>query len=221
MIEVARRRKIKGDEAVRKHDLSLAQKEYETAYKRLKGLPIDGWNVRREKDNLVIEIASMMITVALKLENHKAVHRWADLIIRQDLTFKEAYERWDRLAWDDNHTDAADCKNEAGFIAHYGKAVALQKRGRVTAAIGEFEWALECDRSCHATYYQLETLKQKKADFDRMQDKTDQQLKKGWLEGEKSEAEESEAEESGAEESEAEESGAEENEAQDRKTENE
>ena len=203
MIEVARRRKVKGDEAVHKHDLSLAQQSYETAYRRLKDLPIDGWNVRREMDNLMIEIASKLITMALKLENHKAVHRWANLIICRHLTFREPYEQW-VLVWDENHTDAADYKDEAGFIAHYGKAVAFQKQKKLTAAIREFERALRCDRSCHATYYQLETLKQKEAEFHKMQDKTDQQLGIGWLEAEESEAEESEAEKSEAEESEVE-----------------
>ena len=154
------------------------------------------WDVDRERYDLEVRLVSKLIVVALELQDHESIHRWANLSIRKRFDLRDAYA----YAWtvDENPGDAADYTNEAGHIAHYGKAVAFQKQGKITAAIGEFALALQCDEGCRATYYQLESLKRMETEEDKLQHQIDLQLER-----ERERAEEREADEGRWEEEEA------------------
>ena len=155
--------------------------------------------------DLRAEIASKLIAVALELQDHETVHRWADLNIGQASRFVDL----DEYLWtaEIGYYEPVSYRREALKIAHYGKAATFQKQGKITAAIQEFKNALECNGDCHASYYQHEFLKQMETEEDRLQYRKDQQLdeerKAREREMEEREAEEREAEEREAEEREA------------------
>ena len=143
---------MEADEAIRMHDLPLARRMYESAYSKIEDLNISQTNIWEEWLGLVARIVSNLIVVVLELHDHEAVHRWADLSIDQLLTDAEYYG------------------DEIGYITYYGKAATFKKQGKISAAIRNFEWALNYDGGCHATYYQIESLKQVETEEDRLRD---------------------------------------------------
>ena len=166
------------------HNLPLARETYEAAYSKIEDLNFWYTSLGREWYGLAASIVSKLIVLVLELHDHEAVHRWADLSIEKQFpAWLDAYSGYYK-------TDVADYRDEIGYIAHYGKAVTFQKQGKTTAAILEFERALECDGGCHATYYQLGSLKVKQAEIeeDRLQHMTDEEremeksIAKGWVE---------------------------------------
>ena len=154
------------------------------------------WDFHLDWRDLRAEIASKLIAVALELQDHETVHRWADLSIGQGSRFMDLDNEYLWTA-EIGYCEPVSYKKEAVKIAHYGKAVSFQKQGKITAAIQEYKNALECNGDCHASYYQNEFLMQMETEEDRLQYKKDQQLeeerKARERELEKREAEEREA----------------------------
>ncbi|KAL8797319.1 MAG: hypothetical protein Q9195_000473 [Heterodermia aff. obscurata] len=190
MIEVAHRRRVKGDDAARKGNFPLARQLYEAAYDKLRHRPVCEYRsladsrardddlehkVRHEWREEDARIVSELIMVVLELQDYEAVYRWAVLSIYNgyyfeaedighDWTIDQYYEDYFEENRILNRRPLINPNNEAAYIAHYGKAVALQKQGKITAAIREFMLALR-DRACHASYYQLKLLEQRWLDM--------------------------------------------------------
>ena len=161
------------------------------------------WDFHLDWRDLRAEIASKLIAVALEVQDHETVHRWADLNIGQDSRFVVLRNEYLWTA-EIGYCEPVSYEREAVKIAHYGKAATFQKQGKITAAIQEYKNALECNGDCHASYYQHEFLKQMETEEDKLQYRKDQQLE-----------EERKARERGMEEREMEEREAEEREAAD------
>ena len=101
----------------------------------------------------------------MELQDDEAVGRWVAVI----LALHEPPDLWDPYDdYDDHFLPMSELywAVEAFYTAYYSKAVILQRQGKITAAIQNFEAAMTCDGGCHATYYQLEKLKRQKADED-------------------------------------------------------
>ena len=100
----------------------------------------------------------------MELQDDEAVRHWVDTIfaIHHQSSNGGYYYIWNSM-YD---------RVEALYTAYYSKAVVLKRQGKITAAIRNFEAALKCDGGCHATYYQLECLKQQETeeDIERYQD---------------------------------------------------
>ena len=94
----------------------------------------------------------------MELQDDEAVRHWVETILAIHHWFPE-----------DEHHDIRTgvyYAVEAFYTAYYSKAVILQRRGQITAAILNFKVALMWDGGCHATYYQLENLKRQETDED-------------------------------------------------------
>ena len=196
---MAHRRTFQGDEVLREHDFELARQKYEAAYEKLSNVPVNDCQIKWEWKNLRLKVISQLIVVALELQDHKAVHRWADLSICKDLR-RPNWRRPDLRkphTFKDYHVDSVEYAFhksyalESAYVAHYGKAVTFQKQGNITAAIREFKWAMRRDVPCHATYYQLERLQLLETEQDKEQDRREEQheMEEGAEEGEGAEEE--------------------------------
>ena len=161
-------RRAKGDEAFSANNFVLAHRYLEAAYASVRKINSTVWNGgndghyhysspnRSVSPNLVTEVLTKLTIASLELNDFDQVHRWAVEIFDLEPTFLEAYTNdwWkDSVAW----------AREANYAANYCRAVALQKQGKIDDAIRYFQAALVCDSACHASYYQLDALRQTKA----------------------------------------------------------
>lgn len=94
----------------------------------------------------------------MELQDDDAVRHWVDTIHALHHSHTDYW--FYNFRYESNHA------NEAFYTAYYSKAVMLQRQGKITAAIRNFEAARIFDRSCQATYYQLENLKRQETDED-------------------------------------------------------
>ena len=161
-LQIATERSAKGDKAFRAKNYRLARSKYEAAYNTLQtaddALRYTLWSESCDTASkaLTMDILPKLTETSLELDDFDNVHRWADDIIALKPHF---------LRDDTNPLFNGSTLYSANVfhLAYYCKAVAYQKEGRPNAgylAMRNFEHALACDGGSHATYYQLEALKE-------------------------------------------------------------
>ena len=94
--------------------------------------------------------------ISLKTSDYGAVHHWADKIIDLEENFLHHW-RYAASVYVRRYIHYAA---EAYYTAYYSKAVAFQKIGDLENAMDNFRGALFTNGGCHASWYQLENLKQ-------------------------------------------------------------
>ena len=152
-MEVASKRIVKADELSRVGDLLEAREWYEAAYQKVKG----HWGETRA-NVIVAESLTKLTRVSMELQDDDAARHWIDSIL-------DIYDNYSDICLYTMDLDLYYA-DEACYTAHYSKGLMLQRQGKITAAIRNFEAALMCNRGCHATYYQLEHLRRQETDED-------------------------------------------------------
>ena len=150
---MARNRIVKADGFFRVGDLLGAQEWYEAAYQKVQRYSYDA-----QADILIADALTRLTRVSMELRDDDAARHWIDSILALD-------HRCADICILTSRTDVYYA-DEACYLAYYSKGVMLQRQGKITGAILNFEAALRIDRGCHATYYQLENLRRQETDED-------------------------------------------------------
>ena len=101
---------------------------------------------------LTFDILSKLIEWYLEHHDYENVHRWATELI--------GFERSLSLDTPCYRSDGENFVMQGLYDAYYSKGVAFQKQDKTTAAIFNLGIALSHNPGCHATYYQLEALRE-------------------------------------------------------------
>ena len=168
--------------------MQLARSKYEAAYTKVQATindprfdyPFTSNSCNRESSALTIEILPKLTEICLELGDFKTVHRWADEIISRSHAF--SYTDTEPQGWESDEVGPRIAE-EVVYLAYYCKAVACCKEEGPEAlelAMENFEQALVYDAGCHASYYQLEALREGKEAGEERLDVWDRMLRLEW-----------------------------------------
>ena len=165
-LQIIRDRKAKGDLSFRDRDFQRAMNWYDRAYRKYEynygyGNSLYIFNTLRHEPaaDLLLDLLSQLIAVSLEIGDNWGVHWWANVFFNGVGISFTVDGRISMLGyeWTEGSEDSA---RKAYHTTCYCKAMVCQRKGRVGAAIKNFERALLADPSCHACYYMLENAKQ-------------------------------------------------------------
>lgn len=140
-MQIVRNRQSKGDQYFYAGDFRKAYSKYHAALTKAQ-------RCQYSEEDLCHSLRSSLAVVSLKLELYYGACYWCREIL------EAAPEYWERRCG----VDHSNYTNRRFYTAHWAKAVALEKLGKIDEAIENLERAEVCDPTCEDTRRRLAAL---------------------------------------------------------------